>query len=226
MGSVLITILPEILANVIYPAWILFTVLLLMGQNGAKRVLALLIGGTLTRLLQILLFNSIFGASPTADESAYGASPIASTLFLFIGIVFLIAGVKAYLKQPDSDDDAPSKLTGMIGSLSPLRIFLLGAGWVLISPKLWAFTLSAISTISYANLGQVETILLYLFYLIGSVSFSIIVVIMSVIQPDKTKAAIGRFQIWLESNMRPIKIVFSAIFGVIFVYLGVSGLIG
>jgi len=223
---VLIAILPEILANVIYPAWILFTVLLLMGQNGAKRVLALLIGGTLTRLLQILLFNSIFGASPTADESAYGASPIASTLFLFIGIVFLIAGVKAYLKQPDSDDDAPSKLTGMIGSLSPLRIFLLGAGWVLISPKLWAFTLSAISTISYANLGQVETILLYLFYLIGSVSFSIIVVIMSVIQPDKTKAAIGRFQIWLESNMRPIKIVFSAIFGVIFVYLGVSGLIG
>lgn len=48
-------LLPEILASVIYPAWILFTVLLLMGENGVKRVIALIAGGTPVRLFQILL---------------------------------------------------------------------------------------------------------------------------------------------------------------------------
>lgn len=57
MLNTLSLLLPEILASVIYPAWILCTVLLLMGENGVKRIIALIAGGTLVRLFQILLFG-------------------------------------------------------------------------------------------------------------------------------------------------------------------------
>lgn len=223
MPSVLISLLPEILASLLYPMWIIFTILLLMGSSGSKRTFALILGGSLTRLLQGIIFGFVIG-SAVAEDEAGESSNLTSILLLVVGIFLLITAVRAYLKEPDPDDPPP-KWMEMVDRLTPAKVFLLGAGWVSLSPKLWLFTLSAISVIRDAYLPVSGSITAYAFYMIGCVLFSLIALLMVLLFPDKARAVLSRFQGWLNQNTRAIKIVISIVFGALFLYLGVSGLL-
>jgi Sap, sulfolipid-1-addressing protein len=212
-----------ILGSAIVPVFLMINIILLMGANGIIRSAALIGGVTLVRLIQGVLFGSIFGASP-ASSSAGAPSRVTATLLMVVGLLFAITGVKAYRDDPDPDDPPPKWMT-MADSLTPIKIFLFGAGWVLLGAKLWAFTLSAISTIREANLSLSESVIIYLIYVLGCVLFFLIPLLMVVIAPEPSKATLSSLRAWLERNNRVIMIILSAIFGSLFLYKGITGLI-
>lgn len=222
MGSVIINLLPLILASALLPIWLIINIILLMGENGAARSAAFIGGATLTRLIQGILFGFIFGAA--AGEGG-GAPVITSTILLLAGIMFLIKGVKTYLKEPDPDDPPPKWMT-LADSLTPGKSFLLGAGGVLVALKLWVFTLAAIGTIEEANLAPTENVIAYLIYMVGCVIFFLVLLIMYIVAPESSKSTLAKMRAWLEGNNRIITIIVTAIFGVLFLYKGITGLLG
>lgn len=221
MGTVLIDLLPMILASAIVPVGLIINTILLMGENGKLRSAAFIGGVTLSRLIQGALFGFVFGA---AAEASSGPSPVASTLLLVAGVLFLIKGVKTFLKEPDPDDPPP-KWMAAIDSLTAGKLFLIGAGWVMIAIKLWVFTLAALQIIRDAYLGLTPSIIVYLIYAIGCIILMLIPLIMYIVAPAPTKTLLAKFRVWLEKNNRGIMIVVSAVFGVFFLYKGISGLL-
>jgi threonine/homoserine/homoserine lactone efflux protein len=222
MGNVLINLLPLILGSAILPVGLIINIILLMGANGVARSAALIAGVSLVRLIQGVLFGFIFGASATSSEG--GSSPVTSTLLVIIGLLFAIKGIKTYRNEPDPDDPPP-KLMTMVDTLSPTRTFLLGVVWVLLAPKLWVFTLGAISVIGEANLSSSESVIAYLIYVVGCVSFFLILLVIDVVAPEQSKTTLVRLRTWMEQNNRVIMIIVSAVFGALFLYKGIVGLI-
>lgn len=221
MGTVLIDLLPMILASALVPVGLIINTILLMGENGKTRSAAFIAGITLSRLIQGALFGFIFGA---ASDASNGPSPVTSTLLLVAGVVFLIKGVKTFLKEPDPDDPPPKWMTA-IDSLTAGKLFLIGAGWVMVAIKLWVFTLAALNIIRDADLGVTPSVIAYVIFAIGAVILMLVPLIMYIVAPAPTAGLLAKFRVWLEKNNRGIMIVVSAVFGVYFLYKGISGLL-
>jgi hypothetical protein len=227
VGGVVINLLPEILGSAIVPVWLIINIILLMGQNGLLRSAAFIVGATLIRLIQGALFSSVLDASTTSGTTSSRPgvpSLVTSTLLVVIGLLFVITGIKAYLKHPDPDDPPP-KWMSTVSSLTPIKVLLLGAGWVLLSAKLWAFTLSAVSKIRDAHLGTSDSVITYLIYIVGCLLLFLISLLMYVVAPEWTRETLTRLRAWMEKGNRHISIVVSAVLAVLFLFLGIKGLI-
>lgn len=223
MDIVLVNLLPLILASAIYPAGLIINTILLIGENGTTRSGAFIGGVTTARLIQGVLFGLIFAASAASEENSNAPSAIGSTLFVVIGLVFIITAIKMYANEPDPD--APPKgLT--LNSAKPPKIFLLGAGWVMVAVTLWLFTLEALAIIYDADLTPTENVIAYLIYAVGAVIFMLIPLIICLVAPEPSKAVLSKVRVWMERNNRAVMIVASAVFGVLFLSKGISGLLG
>lgn len=222
MGEIIIELLPMILGCAIVPVWLTVNLIILMGARGVVRSAAFIAGVTLVRLLVGVLFGFVFGPSP---DSAGGPSPVTSTLLLVVGVLFAISAGKYYLKEPDADEPAPKWMT-TVDSLTPGRLFLLGGGWGLLGPKPWIFTLSALSVIREAPLSVSEGVIAYLIYVLGSLVLFLIPLILAAVAPKTAETALGQMRGWLERNNRAIMMVVSAVFAVLFLYKGITGLLG
>lgn len=226
MPALLISLLPEIIVSLIYPSWIIFTVLLTTGKHGTRHALMFIAGGSFTRLLQGLIFGLIIGTTHAIRGDEFnGTLPITAMFYVFIGLLMLITGIRTYLHQPDMDAPPPKWLSRVEG-LSSIELFLVGAGWVLISPKFWAMTLSAISKTFYSGLGSVDIVTAFIFYIVGCVLISLFVIVFAMLQANASHPRLHRFHDWLGKNTRHIIMAVSGIFGVLFLYLGITGLIG
>jgi len=210
-----------IIASALVPVGLIINTILLMGENGKTRSAAFIGGITLSRLIQGALFAFVFGAASGAND---GPSPVTSTLLLVAGVVFLIKGIKTFLKEPDPDDPPPKWMTA-IDKLTAGKLFLIGAGWVMIAIKLWVFTLAALNIIRDADLGLTSSAIAYVIFAIGAVILMLVPLIMYIVAPKPTAGALAKFRVWLEKNNRGIMIIVSAVFGVYFLYKGISGLL-
>jgi len=222
MADVLIGLVPMMLASAILPVWLILNLILLMGKNGVLRSAALIVGMTLGRIVQGFLGNTLFIA---ADEYGDGGqSALASTLLLALGLLFAITAVKSYLKTPDADDPPPKWMT-MADSLTPAKSFLLGLG-VLIAPKIWVFTLSAVGIIDQASPGMTQALVAFLLFLFASVILMLIPLFMYLVAPGSAAATLTRLRGWLERNTRVIMIILSVVFSLYFFYKGIMGFLG
>jgi len=222
MGSVLINLLPLVLASAIYPVGLILNTILLIGENGIAKSAAFIGGVTTARLIQGVLFGLVFAAAYASEGDSSAPSLIGSTLFLVIGLVFIITAIKTYRSEPDPD--APPKgLT--LDSVKPAKVFLLGAGWVMVAVTLWLFTLEALAIIYDANLAPTENVIIFLVYAVGCVLLMLIPLIMCVVAPEPSKAVLGKVRTWMDKNNRAITIVVSSVFGALFLYQGITGLL-
>ncbi len=101
----------------------------------------------------------------------------------------------------------------------------MGASLVLISGKFWVFTLSAIGVIEEAQLGQPSSIVAFLFFILLAPSLLLLVIIVRATIPGQSKSILEAISAWLTRYNRPIVIVVSLVFGLLFFIQGVSGLL-
>jgi len=227
MGSIIVSLLPLIIGSALVPIQIIIDLLLLKSpRQGLLKASAYVGGMTTLRLLQGLIFGLILtgGVSATAEESS-GKGPIVSTLLLVLGIFFLITAYKQWRKD-DDPDAPPPKWLAMMDSLTPLKAFGLGFGLLLIGAKFWVFTLTAIAVIGEAALGQPTSTLTYLLFVLLAESLLLLPILIRIIIPQQSKSLLEKASAWLTRYNRPIVIIVSLVFGLLFFYQGASGLLG
>jgi hypothetical protein len=221
MAAVLVQLVPLILGAVLAPLWVIIVLLLLASPRGLQKATAFVLGMTLTRLAQGLIFGVVFTAAPDADD---GTSPIVSTLLMLVGILLLITAVRKWRKEEDPDDPPP-KWMSSIEQTSPLKALGLGALLVAIGPKLWVFTLSVLSIISASDLGLAGGVAVYLVYIVLAQILLFLAILIVVVAPEASTALLQRALGWLKTYNRPISITVALIFGAYFTWNGVMGLL-
>jgi len=225
LDSIFVSLLPFIIGGALVPVQIIIVILLLTGEKrGPLKAIAFVLGMTLARLTQGILFQLIItgGSGDPADASG-NLSAIKSTLLLVLGLLLLTTAYKKWAKEPDPDAPPPKWLT-MLDGLTPLRALLFGAGFILIAVKLWVFTLGALSVIDGAQLGIRETFLVFLGYILLAQSLLIIPILIRLILPNRAKVWLKSFGGWLEIHNDRIVMVVSLVFGLLFLYQGITGL--
>jgi hypothetical protein len=155
MNGIFVELTPMILGSLLGVLWIMVVLLLLASPRGVSKAAAFVLGMTLTRLAQGLLFGSVLSESPDAQGDASGTSPVAATLQFVLGVLLLVAASRKWAKAPDLDEPPPAWMASLEG-MAPGRALAVGAGMAAIEVKLLAFTLSAIGVIRAAGLSQSE----------------------------------------------------------------------
>ncbi|NTU81511.1 MAG: hypothetical protein HGA45_19370 [Chloroflexales bacterium] len=224
MAAVLVQLLPLILGTVFAPLWVIIVLLMLASPRGVAKATAFVLGMTLTRLAQGVLFGALLTASPDAHADNGGSSPVVSTLLLVVGILLLIAAFHKWRKESDPDDPPPQWMQS-IDQTAPLKALGLGALLVAIGPKLWVFTLSALGIISAAELGPAGAIAAYGIYIIFAQILLILAILVSAIAPQAASTILQRAIGWLTQYNRPISIAVALIFGLYFIWDGAKGLL-
>jgi len=221
MGAALIELLPLIVAAAVLPVWIIMTLFLLRGQGGLAKASAFVAGAVGVRLLQGILFGFVFGS----DEAGDRAGTVKATLLLVVGILMLIAAYKKWRKEEDPDGPPP-KWMSTLGGLSPLKALGAGALLMTVAVKQWVFTLSALAIIDAGQVALVEGVLLYLLFVMGAASLMVAPILVAALAPAQAEKLLNRAQGFLERHNRVITIAVSLVFGVWFVWKGITGLIG
>ncbi len=223
MISLLGELLPMILGNVLAPLWLIIVLLLLASSGGLLKASAFVLGMTLTRVAQGVLFGLVFAAA--ADDTAGGGAPVAAAIKLLLGILLLIAAFKKWRKEEDPDDPPPKWMQSLNQTMA-LKALGLGALGIAVGPKIWAFTLSALAVINAAELDRTGAILAYTAYIVGAQVLLILAILISAVAPQGSRALLQRAIDWLTTYNRPISITVALVFGVYFAWNGVSGLPG
>jgi hypothetical protein len=226
MFNILVSLLPLIIGSAVVPVQIIIAILLLTSaKQGLAKAVAFVAGMTLVRLAQGVIFGFIFagGSSDTAGGAAESGW-IVPTLMLVLAILMLITAYRQWAKDPDPDAPPP-KWLALPEKLTPLTALALGAGMILIAAKMWVFTLGAIGTIGEARLGQPSGTIIFLLFVLLAESLLLIPILIRLIVPAQATALLGRVSDWLTAHNRVIVIAVSLIFGLLFLYKGVTGLL-
>jgi hypothetical protein len=219
----LTALLPLTVGAALLPVWIVIVLFLLRGEGGVRRAAAFVAGAMLVRLAQGFLFGFVFGAA--GDEyGEEGSGLIASTLLLLIGLLMLVSGVKSWRKEEDPDAPPP-KWMAMLDGVSTLKAFGMGALLMAVAMKQWIFTLSAIAVIEEAQLTQAGSILAFLFFVLAAQSLTLAPILFAAAAPVQSARMLDTAERWLARNNRVIMIAVSLIFGLWFLWKGVTGLL-
>ncbi len=220
MASLLSDLWPIILGNILSPLWLIIVLLLLASPGGLAKAAAFVLGMTLTRVVQGVLFSVVFASSAEAGNG----STVADTLNLLLGILLLIAAFKKWRKEEDPDEPPP-KWMQSLEQTTALKALGLGALGLAVGPKLWAFTLSALAIINEAQLEQTDAIIAYAAYIVLAQILLILAILISAVAPQGSRAFLQRAITWLTTYNRPISVTVALVFGLMFTWDGVSGLL-
>jgi len=226
MGQVIVSLLPLIIASALVPAQIILYILIIKSPEQNLLKASAFVGGKMVvRLLQGLIFGLILSnsAAATAEESG-GKSPVGLVLLLVLGIFFLSTAYKKWSKEEDPDAPPP-KWLARIDRLTPRKAFGLGFGLLVVGVKFWVFTLAAIAVIGEAQLGQPDSAIVYLVFVLLAESLLLLPILLSLIIPRQVNAMLEQVSTWMNRNMRPITIGVSLFFGIFFFFKGASGLL-
>ncbi|MBX3068908.1 MAG: GAP family protein [Thermomicrobiales bacterium] len=221
MGGTVASLIPLMVGAAAAPIWIIIVLLLLRGSRGVLTAAAFVAGMTVVRLAQGGLFGFILrrAGHDGADERS-----IASILLLVVGLLMLVAGARKVFSDEDPDAPPP-KWMSLLGQATPLAALGFGAALLLIGAKQWVFTLGAIGVIRETDLSRPERIVAFLIFVAGAQILLVLPIVLSVLAPSRTGAALDRASGWLERNNRPIMIAVSFIFGLYFVVKSLSSLL-
>jgi hypothetical protein len=224
VGAVTANLIPLMIAAAVVPIWIVIVLLMLTNKGGVAKAAAFVFGTVLVRLAHGILFGFVFRREAEVDGAA-GANAVTSVLMLVIGLLLLILAYKKWAKEVDPDTPPP-KWMSALGSMGTLKAFGLGALLMAVGFKHLVFTLSALATIIEAQLGQAQSILLFLVYLLGAISLLLIPIIFSAVAPERAGRTLESARRWLERNDRPVSVIVSLVFGAYFAFQGITGLLG
>lgn len=224
MSAVLVDLLPLLVGAALLPAWIIIVLFLLRGERGILKAAAFVLGAMGVRLVQGVLFGMVFGTA--VDE--YGeesANVIAATLLLVVGILLLFAAVKKWRREPDPDASPPG-WKEFLRLATPVKALGMGVLLMMVAVKQWVFTLSAIAIIEQGALSRSGNIVAYLIFTLAAQSLMLLPVLVTAVTPARAEEWLRTLEQWLERHERVITIGASLIFGVWFLWKGVTGLLG
>jgi hypothetical protein len=204
------TIIPLAVVTAILPIQVAITILLLRSAGGRSRAGAWIGGMTLVRLVQFAIFGFVLDRA--MDEVESTPNPIEGALLLVVAVLLVVSAIRKLANQPDEDAPPPRWMT-MVDGVTAGRAFLMGAGLVGLSPKLWAFTLGAIGAIEEARLSPAAGWAVFVVWLVAAQGLHLLAWLIAVLAPGRADAWLPAVAGWLERNSRPLMIGLGLVFG-------------
>ena len=223
MSELLTTLLPLAVVSAVTPVQVTILVLLLQSEEGLPRATAWVAGMTIVRLGQGIVFGLVLGVGVPDGPSDAGPGLVASALLLIVGIVILVSAMRKLLRQPD-EDAPPPRWMAAVESARPFQAFLMGLGYVGLSPKLWAFTLAAISAIEGASLAPATTILVFLLFVALAQFTHLVALTATTLVPGRAIPLMARVSSFLQRWDRAIMVTLGLAFGGFLVVKALVGL--
>ena len=220
MDNVWTALAPLIVGSALVPVQLLITILLI--ANSRLAALAWVAGTTTVRIAQGLLFGSVLSSDDVSSTDS-GPGPIASTLLLVAGLLFVLTAVK-YLVGDDDPDAPPPRWMTAIDGLSPAKAYLFGAGAMAVGVKFWVFTLSAVAVIADADLGQPAAAVTFLVFVVLASSAQLVLIGVAVVAPQRAEEVLGGFSNWLTAHNRWLMVGIGFVFGTWFAVKALDGL--
>lgn len=214
-------LLPLIVASAVVPVQIALTLLLLRTSLGTAA--AWVAGMTATRLIQGVLFGFVFVELGAAAGAEDGGGIVVPVVLLVLAVLLLTKAAKELLGGRD-EDAPPPRWTRLTESVTPLKAFLFGAGYVAVAAKLWVFTLGAVGVIDEAELSSAGSIALFLLFVALAESIPLGLIAYAALAPASSQAALARVSAWLERHNRAIVVVVGLVFGTWFLVQALAGL--
>jgi hypothetical protein len=214
-------LLPLIVASAIVPVQIALTLLLL--RTSLATAAAWIGGMTATRLIQGGLFGFVFVEVGAAADAEDGRGTVVSVALLVLAVLFLTKAAKDLLGGRD-EDAPPPRWMRLTESVTPLKAFLFGAGYVAVAAKLWVFTLGAVGVIDEAGLSRAGSVALFLLFVALAESIPLGLLAYAALAPASSQAVLTRVSAWLERRNRAIVVVVGLVFGTWFLLKALSGL--
>lgn len=225
MSDMWLSLLPIAIAMAVVPGRFLALILLLHSPKAVLTALAFVGGMASTMLIQGAAFALLFSLTGAFSGGEAGGPPvILSVLFLVVGILMLVGGLKQWL-QGEDEDKPPPKWLDEIESFTPGKAFKLGLGWLFVSPKQWIFTLTAVAVIFAANLSLAASLINYLLFILIVLSLFLVLIAIYVVFPKRSAALLDGLFGWLKKNARAVLIAMFLLFGLFFFVKGLQGLL-
>jgi uncharacterized membrane protein (UPF0136 family) len=224
MGGAFLELVPFIIGGGIVPVHAILVLMLLRGAGGLLGAISFVSGAMLVRLTQGVVFGLIFGsaASEGADERS---GTIKAALLVVLGVLLLVTAVKKILKEEDPDAPPPGWLT-TVSSAGPLKALGFGMMSIVIAAKQWVFTLGAIGVIRDAGIERNEGITLFLVFTMLASLLLIVPIVFRIVAPKRSTAVLNSAGTWLGTHNGTIVIVVSTVFGIFFMFRGITALTG
>lgn len=225
MTELWIALLPILLAMLISPARTIAVILLLHTPKQALTAFTYVSGLVAAMMVQGVLFGFLFSfIGLTMDERGPELNVVVSVMFILVGIIMLTGAAKFFFQEEDDDKPPPAWLE-KIEYLTPRAAFSTGFGWIMVSPKQWAFVLTAVAVIFTANLTPIQSLVNYFIFSVLIQLFYLLIIGIHLLIPQRSGAILDTLFIWIKDNFRPVVIVMFTGFGLFFLFKGISGLI-
>jgi len=224
MPAVIVELIPLIFGATLAPIYPIIVLLLLQSERGLGKAIAFVTGAVVVRLLQGVIFGLLFAPAVDAETGA-GLALIGPTLLTLVGVLLLVAAIKKWRKGGDDEDgEERPKWMSALTDMSVVKAGGAGALLILLAVKQWVFTLSAISIIEEAQPGMAAGTGLYLLFTLATQFLVLPPILAFMVAPEKSAAPLRAAQGWLQGHNRVIVVTVSLVFGVYFLYSGITGL--
>ena len=221
MVPVLLKMLPFALGS-IAPTMIGLVVIFLTGTRGVVKTSAFILGKYLFYVFWGFICLELVDhlSSPGLNVSR----SVSETFFLFAGLLLLILAARNFFVEDDPDAPPPKFMT-VLAKLGPVKLFGLGIGISIIQPRFIIFVLLGASIIAEARLSTTENLISLLVLALLMVWPMLIPVIVFLVMGEHSVDAMKSMRAWLVHNQRMINVVVMGIFGLLLLFLGLTGIL-
>ena len=219
MGPVLLKMLPFVL-GAIAPTMIGLVVIFLTGTRGVVQSCAFILGKFMFYVFWGLICLDLVDhlSSPGLNVSR----SVSDGFFLLAGLLLLLLAVRNYFVEDDPDAPPPKFMT-MVAKIGPFKLFGLGIGISIIQPRFMIFVLLGASIIAEARLSTTENFISLLVLALLMVWPMLIPLVVFLVMGEHGVDAMKSMRAWLVHNQRMINVVVMGVFGVILLFLGLTG---
>jgi threonine/homoserine/homoserine lactone efflux protein len=220
MGPVLLKMLPFALGT-IAPTMLGLVVILLTGTRGLVKTCAFILGKYIFYVIWGLI--SLDLVDHISSTSLRGSSIVSEAFFLIVGLLLLILAVHNFFGE-DDPDSPPPKFVTVLAKLGPFKLFGLGIAISIIQPRFIMFVLAGASVIVEAKLSSTENIISILVLALLMVWAMLIPLVVFLVMGEHRTDAMESMRTWLMRNQRMINVVVMGIFGILMLFLGLTGI--
>jgi len=220
MGPVLLKMLPFAL-GAIAPTMIGLVIIFLTDTRGVVQSCAFILGKYLFYVFWGLICLDLVDhlSSPGLKVSRN----VSESFLLIAGLLLLTLAVRNFFVEDDPDAPPPKFMT-MLAKLGPVKLFGLGIGISIIQPRFIILVLAGTSIIVEAKLSPTENFISLLVLALLMVWPMLIPLVVFLVMGKRRDDAMNAMKSWLLHNQRMINVVVMGIFGVLLLFLGLTGI--
>jgi len=148
---------------------------------------------------------------------------VSDTFFLITGLLLLILAVRTFFMEDDPDAPPPKFMT-ILTKLGPIKLFGIGIALSIIQPRFIILVLAGTSIIAEAKLSPTENIISLLVLALLMVWPMLIPLVVFLVMGEHRVDAMKSMRTWLVHNQRMMNVVVMGIFGILLLFLGLTGM--